>query len=278
LEAGYCKWVNPFSGRAQYVSFEKARAFVFWTKNAEPFVERLAAFDARGMVYYFQFTLNDYAAEGLEPGVPPLAQRIGTFQRLSERIGRERVVWRFDPLILTGSLGVKELAERVGRIGDQLHPYTEKLVISFADIAAYAKVRRNLGGGARAREFAEGEMVEMAARIAEMARGWGIRVATCCEKVELGTYGIEHNRCVDDELLLRISGGDTELARVLRPGLGRSITDPGQREMCGCVISKDIGAYNTCPHLCRYCYANTSAEVVRKRMGSLAAGDEGICP
>src|SRR5690242_15722596 len=100
LEAGYCTWTNPFNGRLQYVSFEKARAFVFWTKNARPIIEHLQAFDRKHLAYCFQFTLNDYDAEALEPNVPPLEQRVRTFVELCRRIGRARVIWRFDPLIL----------------------------------------------------------------------------------------------------------------------------------------------------------------------------------
>ena len=89
LDAGYCKWLNPFNGRTVYVSFERARAFVFWTKNAAPILPLLPELDRRGLAYYFQFTLNDYEAEGLEPHVPPLAERLATFKRLSQ-IARQR--------------------------------------------------------------------------------------------------------------------------------------------------------------------------------------------
>ena len=104
LKEGYVKWINRFNGQSKYVSFEKTRAIVFWTKNPEPFMRYLPELDDTGIHYYFTFTLNDYEAEKLEPNVPELKKRIDTFRRLSEKIGKEMVVWRFDPLILTKRL------------------------------------------------------------------------------------------------------------------------------------------------------------------------------
>ena len=150
LQAGYAKWTNPFNGTPQYISFAKTRAVVFWTKDPRPMLPHLAGLDRRGIGYYFQFTLNDYEAEGLEPGVPPLSERIATFRELAQTIGKAKVVWRADPLLLADGLDVERLVERVTRIGERVHPWTEKLVIAFADIERYAKVRNRL------REFGRG--------------------------------------------------------------------------------------------------------------------------
>jgi hypothetical protein len=279
LQAGYCIWTNPFNSRPQYVSFEKARAFVFWTKNARPLMEHLHVFDQRRTVYYFQFTLNDYEAEGLEPNVPPLEQRVRTFIELSRQIGRERVIWRFDPLILADNITVESLAAKVQRLGDRLHEYMEKLVISFADVACYAKVKRNLGKwGGGAREFSAQEIHDMAGRLAEMAKGWGIQIATCSEPADLAPYGITHNRCIDGDLLLRVSNNDPELVQFLRPRGTPARKDPSQREHCGCAPSKDIGAYNTCPHGCAYCYANASPVALRPSAAQPSAHTDAIRP
>src|SRR6056297_2488311 len=98
LDEGYCKWVNPFNKRPQYVSFEKARAIVFWIKKARPMFKYLKNLDSKNINYYFTFTVNDYEAEGLEPKVPSLESRIETFKKLFKNIGKKRVIWRFDPL------------------------------------------------------------------------------------------------------------------------------------------------------------------------------------
>ncbi len=144
LAAGYVRWKSPFGGNPVYVSFEKTRVFVFWSKNPAPFLSRIGELDRMGYGYYFLFTLNDYDAERLEPGVPSVDERIDTFIRLSRRIGKGRVVWRFDPLVLSDRITVQDLLEKIESIGDRIAPFTERLVFSFVDIEKYAKVRRNL--------------------------------------------------------------------------------------------------------------------------------------
>lgn len=255
LRAGHVRWVNPFSGQPQHVAFARTRAVVFWSKNPRPLLAHLPALDRGGIGSYVQFTLNDYRAEGLEPGLPPLAERIRTFQELSAMVGRARVVWRFDPLLLAEGLSLEGLVERVTRIGERVHPHTERLVIACADIARYAKVRgrlRRFGGGCR--ELSGEERREVAARLVRAARGWGLRVSACAEPLDLSGLGIEPSRCVDDRLLARLYPGDADLARFLGAGYGR-LRDRGQRAACGCILSKDIGSYTPCPHGCRYCYA-----------------------
>ncbi len=147
LRAGYVKWKSPFGGNPVYVSFAKTRVFAFWSKNPAPFLPHLETLDRKGYRYYFLFTLNDYDAESLEPNVPPVDERIETFIRLSRRIGKGRVVWRFDPLVLSDRITVEDLLEKVRYIGDQIAPFTERLVFSFVDVEKYAKVQRNLRAG-----------------------------------------------------------------------------------------------------------------------------------
>lgn len=292
LKAGYCKWLNPFNGRTVYVSFERTMAFVFWTKNAAPMLPLLPELDGRGLPYYFQCTLNDYEAEGLEPHVPPLAERLTTFKRLSEMLGKERVIWRYDPLLLTEALGVDDLLAKVERIGQEIHPYTEKLVFSFADIAGYAKVQKNLQlAGVRFHEFDAPAMHAFAAGLSRLLPQWNITACTCAEAIDLSSYGIGHNRCIDGELLLRIAKNDCGLLQALgveskvgpsllpTAGLDQDrLNDKGQRKACGCIASKDIGQYNTCPHLCSYCYANVSPQLVRSNMERISVEGEAIVP
>ena len=142
--AGWCAWVNPFNRRPSYVSFRDVKAVVFWTKNPAPFLQHLDELDARGLHYYFQYTLNDYEREGFEPNVPALEKRIETFRRLSERIGPDRVVWRFDPIILSPGTGPRDILMRIWTVGKALRGLTKKLVVSFVDVGAYRKVQANL--------------------------------------------------------------------------------------------------------------------------------------
>lgn len=290
LRQGYVKWLNPFNQRPQYISFKNTRVIVFWSKNPKPMMEYLGEIDDRDIAYYFQFTLNDYENEKLEPGVPPLNERIKTFRTLSERIGKERAIWRFDPLILTTTINLQKLLDKIKHVGNQIAPYTDKLVFSFVDIGAYRKVQNNLSRtGIEYTEFSKEIMETAAQEIAAMCKRWGIKAATCAEAQDFGQYGIEHNKCVDDELILRLKGEDAAVRRLL--GVNETIQsdmfaaletdrvklkDPGQRAECGCVFSKDIGQYNTCAHLCVYCYANTSEKVVRKNINMLSSESDSI--
>ena len=256
LRRGHLAWQNPFSGRVQYVSFARTRAIVFWTKNPGPVLPLLPLLDKRGIAYYFPFTLNDYGPEGFEPGLPSLDDRIAVFRELSRRIGKERVIWRFDPVLVTDRLDVDELLLRIQNIGDRLAPFTEKLVFSFIDIARYASVVRHCAPHG-IRELTDDEMDAFAAGLSRLNQKWGLTLATCAEERDLSAYGIFKNRCIDGGLLARLAPDDAELAAYLRQHPGK---DPGQRKECGCIAAKDIGMYGTCPNACVYCYANRSPE------------------
>lgn len=261
IKEGYVKWRNPFNGMPLYVSFDKTRLFVFWSKNYKPLLKHLEFFDEKGYNYYFQFTLNDYDAEKLEPNVPNVESRIETFVRLSEQVGKEKVVWRFDPLILTDRIGVNELLKKIERIGNQLKGHTDKLVFSFADIGLYKKVQNNLfKNSIPYREFSEPTMHEFAAALQKLNENWHFTLATCAEHISLDKYDIVHNKCIDDDLIIKLFPKD----KALMEFLGGTNKDTGQRKYCGCIASKDIGEYNTCPHLCEYCYANASKGVALK--------------
>ncbi|MFA6074511.1 MAG: DUF1848 domain-containing protein [Negativicutes bacterium] len=271
LRAGYCHWVNPFNREVSRVSFEKTRAIVFWTKNAVPFLKQLPAVDAAGKGYYFTYSLNDYDSEKWEPNIPAFAARIENFCELSEKLGADRVVWRFDPLILSADLDIDGLLERIERIGAHVHRYTRKLIVSFVDIAAYKKVQRNLNVLNRGiREFSPEETTKILSGIGKFADKWCIKAATCSESGNYLQYGIEPASCVDGALLRKLYPHDKDLLEYLSPPRAKNIftgeydsvnvamKDRGQRINCGCVVSKDIGYYDSCPAGCVYCYANST--------------------
>ena len=293
LRLGYCVWYNPFNQKPMYISFAKTKVVVFWTKNPEPMLKYLPELDRLGLHYYFQVTLNDYVDEGFEPNVGPVSHRVEVFKRLSDAIGKEKVIWRFDPLIVTSHLSARQLLSKVYHVGNQLKGYTNKLVFSFIDVKAYRKVQNNLIKETPyySRETVESaepsgsyliELVEGLAKLRDHWKdeGWDLTLATCGESIDLEKYGIEHNRCIDGDLMERLFTDDKELRYYLHTGnlpepdlFGgipdipeerKNLKDKGQRKVCGCMISKDIGMYNTCRHFCVYCYANTSKDVVLK--------------
>ena len=289
LKVGYSAWTNPFNGVKSYVAYANTRFIVFWSKNPAPLLPYLDSLKERGINCYIQDTLNDYDAERVEKGVPSVANRSETFKTLVSKLGKGHVIWRFDPLILTDTIDLDLLLKKVEGIAKQLVGYTDKLVFSFADILAYRKVKANLEAShINYREWTVPEIDEFAARLSEMNSQWGFTIATCGEKIDLDKYHIAHNRCVDDDLMIRIAWNDPALMKFLgveiherESGLfgaesvpddaivldeghyaikKKNNKDKGQRQFCGCIISKDIGEYNTCPHLCEYCYANSSKE------------------
>lgn len=291
LQKGYSAWTNPFNGMKSYVSYENTRFIVFWSKNPAPLLPYLDILKERNIKCYIQYTLNDYEKEKLEK-VPPLVARIDTFKQLVEKLGKGAVVWRFDPMILTKDIAVDDLLRKVQNIGDQLKGYTEKLVFSYADIGMYRKVKHNLEvNGIPYREWQTEQMEEFAEKLSKMnvERGWNFQLATCGEKIDIEKYGILHNRCVDGDLIVRLACDDKELMDFMKvkvlplpaPSLFGDVElpegaimlphnryfisihkkDPGQRQFCECMASKDIGEYNTCPHLCEYCYANATKEL-----------------
>lgn len=301
LREGYTVWKNPFNQKKSYISFSNTRVIVFWSKNPLPLLPFLDELDQLNINYYFQFTLNDYVKEKIEPGVPNLANRIDTFNKLSDRVGKDRVIWRFDPIIMLPNLNPREILLRIWNLSKKIQGKTSKLVFSFADINVYGKVQRNLiregfcneqnvyslePSFEQMEEFAEGLSK---IREAWSEKDWNFELATCAEQIALEKYGINHNRCIDPELIKNIFSHDDFLMHYLKYGkllkekipkqtdlfsdfasdnahnyLSFSqLKDSGQRKDCGCAISKDIGFYNTCPHGCIYCYANTSCKSAR---------------
>ena len=186
LNVGYSAWTNPFNGVRSFVSYENTRFIVFWSKNPRPLLDHLDELKSNGrnINCYIQYTLNDYEREGLEKGVPPLANRIDTFKRLVDKLGPGHVIWRFDPMILTDCISVDDLLKKVENIGDQLKGYTEKLVFSYADIAAYKKVKANLqNSGVNYHEWCEEEMIQFASALSNLNKKWNYVIATCGEKM-----------------------------------------------------------------------------------------------
>ena len=208
LKVGYSAWTNPFNGVKGYVSYRDTRFIIFWSKNPRPLLPHLDYLKERNIGCYIQYTLNNYEKEGLERGVRPLAERIETFKLLVDKLGVGRVIWRFDPMILTNDISVDNLLDKVENIGNHLKGYTNKLVFSYADIIGYRKVKANLEkSNISYHEWTENQMDEFACKLSNMNRelGWNLQLATCGEKIDLKKYGIFHNRCIDGDLIVRLN-------------------------------------------------------------------------
>lgn len=224
---------------------------VLWSKNPKPILKRLDELNEYN--YYFQFTINPYD-KSLEPSVPRKNEVIKTFKELSEKIGKHRVIWRYDPIFYTDNIGYNYHVEYFDRLAEKLNNYTEKCTISFLDL--YKKTERNLKG-TTARELTTHEINELSPKLIKIANKYNLLLETCAEDVELGVFGINHGKCIDDILINRLIIGNLDTKK-----------DKNQRDACGCIESIDIGAYNTCLHKCLYCYANFNSEIVRQNKGN----------
>jgi hypothetical protein len=251
---------NPFRpAHIDRISLDPASvdAVVFWTRNAEPLIPHLDELDSLGYRYYFQYTLVHYPRV-FERWPVSLSEKIDRFKRLSQRVGPDKVVWRYDPIILSSLTGPVYHRGHFAQIAGALRGFTRRAVISFLDI--YRKTKRALDRLTRTRKIRiidihrHEEMVrEICGPLAEIGRTCDLEMFTCAEPFNLEDLGIRHGKCIDDELLNRLFGLTLTIAR-----------DKGQRKLCGCVESKDIGAYDTCPHGCIYCYANLDSGLARR--------------
>lgn len=264
IEEGYFYRVNPFNTK-QVSGFslkpEDVDMIVFWTKNPRPFLKHLSTLDDKGYSYYFQFTLNDYPSE-FEPNLPTLDNRVEVFKRLSEQIGSNRVIWRYDPIIISSLTPVEYHLQRIEALAQQLNSYTHRLVISFMDFYGKTENKIKKQPGLNDVSFTDitkpeyKEQLEgMAQQLSRIGHANGMQVETCAEAVELAHCGIQHGSCVDGELISGLLGRDIQAKK-----------DKNQRGACQCVESVDVGVYNTCKFNCIYCYAVQSEEAVNKTL------------
>lgn len=217
-----------------------------------------------GLQFYFHFTLNDYAAENLEPGLPPLEARLETFRLLAERFGPDRVIWRFDPLILGGGIDVEGILARIEALAARILPHTKRLVFSFVDF--YRKTKRNLGRLNPAYRPPTKEEAQILA--AELVRRLApLDVFSCAENLP----GIRASSCIDPWLVKKLC---PELATQILPAKVSASAqfsllplagEPSREKLCGCIPAKDIGAYDSCAHGCVYCYACSSPASSRSK-------------
>lgn len=212
---------------------------VFWSKNPAPMLDSLNEIRSLGYEFYFQFTLNPYGRT-VERYLPEEREVVGTFHRLSRLIGPERVVWRYDPVILADVFTPEWHFRAFDRLCGELAGCTEECVFSFVD--RYVKIARRAAG--LLREIRPDETARIAAGFSGIARGHGLRLSACAEPENFSRFGVERARCIDPLRIERLTGCR------LRAGKDRS-----QRPECGCMESVDIGTYNTCRHGCLYCYA-----------------------
>lgn len=241
IKEGYVLVPNPYNPKMiSRVSLDPALVdcIVFWTKNPAPIIDKLDALSDYN--YYFQYTLNSYGKDA-ENNLPSIDKRIETFKRLSDKIGRKKVVWRYDPLFTNQKYTVDYHKEAFARIAEGLKDHTERCMLGFID--HYPHIRKAVGA-LNIDPLLPEDIEQMAISFKETIDKYPVLLDTCTVKVDLRHMDIPSGLCVDKQLIERIAG---------YPILAKK--DKNQRNVCNCVDSIDIGTYESCLNGCIYCYA-----------------------
>lgn len=249
IEAGFVDVRNPMNihqvSRIK-ITPDVVDCIVFWTKNPQPILSRLNKLT--DYKYYFQITINPYD-NLIEKEVPKKSSIIDSFNYLSDKIGPDRVIWRYDPILLSDKITISYHIKYFEELAKRLNKRTTQCIISFIDL--YKKTIINT------KDYnifapSEDEIKELASYLSTIAQKYNIKITSCSEKIDLATQGIKHGCCIDPHLIEKICGYKINIKK-----------DKNQRKECRCAESIDIGAYNTCCHNCVYCYANFNKEKVK---------------
>lgn len=254
INEGYVLNKNPFNAKQIkkiLLTPQSVDAIVFWTRNPKPLMPFLNQLDDKGFNYYFQYTITGYPRE-LEKSTPHPNKAIDTFIELSEKIGKEKLIWRYDPIIFTEYTSFDEHIRLFDKISTRLEGKTNKVVISFAD--PYKKIIKKLEA-IHYHDILENnsKVYELSKELASIAKSKNMLIESCSEAIDLEHCNIKHGKCIDDELIESLFNLNLHIDK-----------DKYQRKECGCVQSVDIGMYNTCAHGCAYCYATFSDISVKK--------------
>jgi hypothetical protein len=256
VRQGWCLVPNPFNtnqvSRVPLLPGE-VDAFVFWSRNPRPLMKYLDELDDLGFRYYFLFTVIGYPS-GIDPGAPPLSASIRTFQQLSARVGRQRTIWRYDPIVLSDLSGTGFHESNFRLVAERLKGATDRCVISF--VKPYRKARARMEaaapGASAPVDFSSLPVRTLLNAISGTARENGMEMFSCASEMDFSEFGIYPSRCIDSDLISKLFG-----VRINPP------KDPCQRKECGCAASRDIGMYDSCVFGCSYCYATSNLDRAR---------------
>ena len=251
VRAGFVDVRNPYYG--EHVSRYKLTrdlvdCFIFCTKNPAPILPYLDELKSREIGMYFHVTITPYEKD-IEPNVPEKSAVMDSFIELSKALGKDRVCWRYDPIFINEKYSVSFHIKAFRAMAEKLHDSTDRCIISFIDL--YQKTKKNFPG---VKEVSENDQKFLASSLSRIAFENGIKIESCAEKTDLTSCGVEPGACVSRETVEKAAGIH------LLSSVGKS----NLRKHCICLPTNDIGAYNSCPHLCKYCYANYDARLVEK--------------
>lgn len=260
IRAGYCTVPNPFNrNQVSWVSLKSSDVdvIVFWSRNPNPLIPYLKELDERGYRYYFQFTVMNNPRL-FDPKSPSVDTSIETFKKLASLIGPQRLIWRYDPIVFSSMTGSDYHLLQYERIASALKGFTHRSVISIVDEypKASKRLRHMAESGAPllvADPNKNAEVRDCIQNIVSIASKNEMEIFSCAEELDLSQLGVLPGKCVDNEYIQRTFNITVD-----------SKKDPSQRKVCGCVVSKDIGMYDSCLFGCQYCYATKSFETAGK--------------
>lgn len=250
IDEGFVYVRNPYAKNHVYsykLDPELIDCIIFTTKNPRPMFRNLEKIDKFNQ--YWHVTITPYGKE-IEPNVPPVDEVIDSFKFLSERLGKEKVTLRYDPIFISEKYSLEKHIESFDYILDSLSDYTTEAIISFIDL--YEKTKRNFPN---AKEVTQDERLRIGEEFAKIGEKYNIKVKTCVEGTELERFGIDSSGCMTKE--------------VIEKAINKNLNIPKQKARngeCYCLLNNDIGEYNTCDHGCLYCYANSNKRLVKRNL------------
>lgn len=249
LKAGFVYVRNPY--QPQMISHitlnpDVVDAIAFLTKDATNLYPYLDSIDELGYQYFFHYTITPYFND-IERNVRNKKDIMLNFIRISKKIGKEKMIWRYDPILLNDVYTLDYHKDTFEKMCKSLAPYTSQCIISFIDI--YQKVKRHTN----LKELTKEEMEWIGENFSVIAKKYHIHLSTCAEKIDLTKYGITSGACFDRKQIEKI------INYPLKP-----VKEARAREFCYCMPTVDIGQYDSCYHNCSYCYAMNEFQVKEK--------------
>lgn len=236
---GYIDVRNPFNPKlVSRIMMDDVDLLFFCTKNPIPIIDKLKDINKK---MYFHVTLTPYK-KNIEPGLPPKSEIIEVIRRLSDIVGKDNIVVRYDPVFISEEYSVDYHIKAFDKICSLLDGYISKILISFID--DYKNVRRNYNI-LNFKDLTNNDYKRIGISFSKSARKHNLTVHTCNEQRDLTEYGFIKDDCLSKELAFKLTGKVYKREWKARKGLS-----------CHCVEMVDIGVYNTCKHFCKYCYAN----------------------
>lgn len=224
------------------LSPEKIDAVLFCSKNYAPIIPRIREITSKYRTY-FHYTITAYGKD-IEPGVPPIEESVKTLAELSKIVGKEKIAWRYDPVLLTQKYTIERHAQTFRWLCEQLAPHIDRCIFSFVEI--YKKLQMNMP---ELIPLSESDMNTLAEILGKTAKKFGIHIQTCGTNGDFSRFGIEKSGCATLEILGKANNCEF-----------RKLKHKGLRAGCHCIESRDIGAYDTCLNGCKYCYANKNPQ------------------